>query len=458
MANDRARGKSGFQRLWRRVGVPLALLALVGCAGSVPQTEGDKSADAGPALSVDAPFDGLGAALYRVGINALDAGAADTALRFFEESLEEAPGAIPPSIGRADALVALGRGRDAAAIYRQVVKADPSDTEVRGKLVNILIKSKNYSEAVPQLKILIKARETAQLHNMLAAALAGTGDAEGARRQYLLALKLDPDNMAALTAIARADRAAKTRVSSIASPVSSESLPAPEPARIPVSAPAQAAIPAPKPETAAELPTPEHSGAPPQAAASEQGTEPPAAPSPAAAAAQPMYRVQLAAYRNLSRMHRGQALIAKKAGDLLPEIVEEHRGSEPGLLPYRLATPAVAGPAARSLCASLKRRGLGCLVVRRAGKSPDRVQLAAFRSLDRVNAYREQLRRAVGNRLPGLEVLVRKSARPDRAFFHLRTRPLGSAETAKALCRDLRSRGLECFAVRQNDGLWRSAG
>jgi hypothetical protein len=64
--------------------------------------------------------------------------------------------------------------------------------------------------------------------------------------------------------------------------------------------------------------------------------------------------------------------------------------------------------------------------------------------------------RDAGDLLPGLDALMRRSARKPlgSADFRLRTPVMADRGAAEALCKALTARAVPCLAVRQPDGMW----
>ena len=101
----------------------------------------------------------------------------------------------------------------------------------------------------------------------------------------------------------------------------------------------------------------------PQAAAAqaEEATDPekPAAP--------PVWRIQLAAFRSPATARSGWQRLLKLHGDLIgdlrPSVVRAELGSR-GVFHRLQAGPLASVEAAQALCAGLKERKTGCLIVR----------------------------------------------------------------------------------------------
>ncbi len=155
-------------------------------------------------------------------------------------------------------------------------------------------------------------------------------------------------------------------------PVETSPPPPPQPAPPPPVAAKPAEPPPAKPVESKPAKPPETAPAKPETAVASK-PEPKPAPPPPKKAVKPAaaYQIQIAAVRSPTRARGEWKRLQRKHRELLGKlklsIVKADLGPKKGIY-YRLrAGPVADGKAARSLCAALKKRKVGCLVVRPKG-------------------------------------------------------------------------------------------
>jgi cell division septation protein DedD len=140
----------------------------------------------------------------------------------------------------------------------------------------------------------------------------------------------------------------------------SEPVPAPtEVTAVPVSPPP----PPPLPEPPSEAPSPPPAASPPQAA-----PQPASPAAPAKTASLGIFRIQLASYREAAAATQGWHRLSKAhpglLGKLSPAVIRIDLGAGKGIYYRLLAGPLPDRAQADRLCAQLKAKKVGCLVVK----------------------------------------------------------------------------------------------
>jgi arylsulfatase A-like enzyme/Tfp pilus assembly protein PilF len=110
----------------------------------------------------------------------------------------DAAARLEPSSGevallRGSILEKQGRGPDALAQYDAAVRANGSDTQARASIVSLAMRMRQYDVAKPQFEALLRmGYRPARMHFGLAQIAEAQGDTDRARREYRLALQLEP--------------------------------------------------------------------------------------------------------------------------------------------------------------------------------------------------------------------------------------------------------------------------
>ena len=89
------------------------------------------------ALAIAAEARDRGASAFQVGCIARDVGAADEALRWFDEHLAAEPEDLDVRLAKAELLIAAARYDEAIALYREVLARDPEHDGARGSLAYV---------------------------------------------------------------------------------------------------------------------------------------------------------------------------------------------------------------------------------------------------------------------------------------------------------------------------------
>jgi tetratricopeptide (TPR) repeat protein len=123
----------------------------------------------------------------------------DAALIAFRSAVECDPNLLPAHLAMAEAYNERHNDPEALAAYERVLGLDPKNTEALSGAGNLYLRNQAAAKAVELLKRLAELSDgDAGAHADLAAALAASGERQGAEEQFQIALKLRPDHASAL--------------------------------------------------------------------------------------------------------------------------------------------------------------------------------------------------------------------------------------------------------------------
>ena len=140
---------------------------------------------------------GVNAVRMRVAGKAMENGDYGVAARFYQTVADAVPASAEPLLGLGEAELAQGRLAEAESAFRTAVRLSPETAETNDALGRVLVSKGAFLEAIQYFRRALAKAPSAPLHNKLGVAHDLMGDGEAAQRHYRAALELDPETVTA---------------------------------------------------------------------------------------------------------------------------------------------------------------------------------------------------------------------------------------------------------------------